>query len=273
MKERGELLGGKKGQVTIFIIIAIVIIVAGVLIYFFYPEVETTYTGLEENPKAYIQNCVEDVLEENVETLSRQGGSMFPRASLSYLGDRMRYLCYTSEYCVSCVNQQPLLKEHVEEELNLSISSKMQECFDSLRQDYESNGYEVTMGGSEKFDTKLLPNQIITAVNRTLTLKKGDSVREYDSFNIILDNNLYELVYLVRDIIEWEVYFGQAVIDSFKIYYPEFKFEMNKIEDGVIVYIITEKESGNKFQFASRSIAEAVGFPCPPRIPEEIIIS
>jgi len=44
---------GKRGQVTIFIIIAIIIIVLGVLIYLFYPQIQSWISPESKNPAAF----------------------------------------------------------------------------------------------------------------------------------------------------------------------------------------------------------------------------
>jgi flagellar basal body-associated protein FliL len=49
----------KSGQVTIFIIIAIIIVAAGLLIYSFYPQIKTSFGTQQQNPPSFIQSCIE----------------------------------------------------------------------------------------------------------------------------------------------------------------------------------------------------------------------
>ena len=251
----------KKGQVTIFVILAIVIVVAGGAIYYFYPEISSTSTSLEENPKVYIQNCVEGVLEENAEILGIQGGSFVPDSSFTYLGDSVEYLCYTNQYYETCVVQRTSLVSHIEEELKESLTQKVDECFSEMESSYRSRGYGVNLEKGN-FVVQLLPEKIILTSNSKLDLTKG-STQEYEFFDVVLDNNLYELASIARSMVAWEVEYGDLNPILYMNYYPHLKVEKMLQSDGTKIYIITDRDSGNKFQFASRSVVWPPGVPTP----------
>ena len=54
----------KRGQVTIFIIIAIVIIAAAILIYTLVPKASTGTTFDAKNPQGFIQSCLQKTIED-----------------------------------------------------------------------------------------------------------------------------------------------------------------------------------------------------------------
>jgi len=56
------------------------------------------------------------------------------------------------------------------------------------------------------------------------------------------------------------VTFGDAETTTYMNYYRDLKVEKKKKTDGTTVYIITDRNDGNKFQFASRSIAWPPGY-------------
>ncbi|MBI2044211.1 hypothetical protein HYT24_02500, partial [Candidatus Pacearchaeota archaeon] len=112
----------KRGQLTIFIIIAVVIIALGVMVYFFVPQVRTGLGVSTNNPVLYIQDCIKGKVETTVDELSVQGGSMNPQKYLLHKDQKIEYLCYTEEYYTTCVMQQPLLKAHVESEIKNEIT-------------------------------------------------------------------------------------------------------------------------------------------------------
>ncbi|MDP3966398.1 MAG: hypothetical protein Q8Q04_02615 [archaeon] len=249
MKEvRGE---SKKGQVTVFVIIALLIIVFGVLIYIFYPGLNSTVTGIEENPKLYLQDCVEDVLSENVETISSQGGSMEPDSSFIYNGVPIEYLCYSSDPYAPCTPQRALLVIHIEEEIKTSTKDKVSSCFDQMAVDYRGKGYDVNLNKGD-FDVTLAPNKIILTSATRFEITK-DSVQKYESFDVILDNNLFELASLARTIIIWEKNEGTA--DPFYImnWYPG-RFDIKKVSpDGgkTAIWTIEDLNTEDTFRFAS----------------------
>lgn len=248
----------KKGQVTIFIILAIVIVVLGVLIYMYYPQIKTTLGLGPKNPQSFIQLCIEEKIEESVEKLSLQGGSINPEHFILYDNEKIEYLCYTNEYYKTCVMQRPLLKAHIENEIKDEIKEEVKECFISLKESYQKKGYSVNMkeGGTS---VELLPKRIATTFDYSLTLTKGES-EKYESFRVVLNNNLYELVSIASSILNWEARYGDAETTIYMNYYHDLKVEKKKQSDGTTIYILTDRNNENKFQFASRSVVWPPGF-------------
>ena len=248
----------KRGQVTIFIIVAIAIVVLGILLYIFYPQIQTTLGFAEENPPEFIQNCIEEEIKNSVSKLSLQGGSLSPEHYIIYNSEKIEYLCYTSEYYKTCVMQQPMLKEHIESEIKDEIKNTVKECFNDLEESYRKKGYTVKLERGET-DVELFPEKIITTFDYPLTLTKGDS-KNYNSFRIVVDNNLYELVSVANSILNWEARYGDAETTVYMNYYHDLKVEKKKQSDGSTVYILTDRNTEDKFQFASRSVAWPPGY-------------
>lgn len=248
-----------KGQVTIFIILGIMIVIAGILVYVFYPGVRSETSFDPKNPSAVFQNCLEDKIKETAELISTQGGSVEPEHYVTYNEEKIEYLCYTGEYYVTCVVQQPMLESHIEKEIKEDIKDEADLCADELVQSYESRGYNVNLKKGD-FRVELLPKRISVVFNHTLTLSKETEER-YNSLEIAVNNNLYELVSIANSIIGWEAEFGDAEVTTYMNYYRDLKVEKFKQSDGTTIYIITDRNNGNKFQFASRSVAWPPGYP------------
>ena len=243
----------KRGQVTAFIILAVIIVVFGVAIYFFYPEIETTLGFEEQNPNIFIQNCLEDKIKSSIDELSIHGGSINPSFYFTYQNENLEYLCYTSEYYQTCVVQIPFLEKHIESEIKNNIKDDADACFEDLVQSYIQKGYSVDIKKGD-INVEVLPKRVVATINHSVTLTK-DSTENYKSFNVILNNNIYELIGIASSIIEWETIYGDAETTSYMNYYHDLKVEKKKQSDGTTVYILTDRNTQNKFQFASRSIA------------------
>jgi hypothetical protein len=243
----------KRGQVTVFIILALVIVVLGVLIYLFYPKISSTLGLSTQNPDAFIQECMEDTLTNVVTNLSSQGGSLEPQHYFVYQNQKLEYLCYTNEYYKTCIMQQPMLQAHIESEIKGAIEEKSKECFDSLKQSYEKKGYQFNMKNGET-KVELLPKMVLVTFGNSLTLTK-ENTENYNSFQVILNNNLYELVSITNSILNYEATYGDSETTFYMDYYPDLKVEKYKQSDGTTVYILTNRDTLDKFQFASRSVA------------------
>ncbi|MBU1252689.1 MAG: hypothetical protein KJ905_02860, partial [Nanoarchaeota archaeon] len=222
----------KKGQVTIFIIIAIVIVMAVVGYFFISPRIATTEssgTFNEENPQAFMQACLQEQLVETIQKISLQGGSVVPTNYILYQDNPVAYLCYTSEDYNTCVLQQPLLKQHVESEIENNLAGDVSDCFSSLEENYLKKNYEVSLTSGE-MNVELLPNRITLSMGHILTATKG-SAKRFDGFSIAANNNLYELVGIANSIVEWESNYGDSETTLYTSTYSKFMVEKNLGQD------------------------------------------
>src|SRR3989344_4401202 len=89
-----------KGQVTVYVIIALAIMVIGVLIYFFSPGARSLFGG-DITPSSFLKECISDEVHNGIELLSEQGGYANPEGFILYNGKKVKYLCYTAQYANS----------------------------------------------------------------------------------------------------------------------------------------------------------------------------
>jgi hypothetical protein len=248
----------KKGQVTIFIIIAIAIIAVAVLIYMFYPKLKSEFSSSSNNPYEMLQSCLQDDLTAAVNTLSLKGGSVRPEHYIVYNSENIEYLCYTSEFYKTCVMQQPMLKAHIEKEIELETEQNVKDCFKGIEEAFNKKGYSVNLkeGGTE---VELLPKRIVIRFNHTMILSKSET-ETYGKFSVVLNNNLYELISIANSILNFEARYGDAETTAYMNYYHDLKVEKKKQIEGSKIYILTDSNTGSKFQFASRSVAWPQGY-------------
>ncbi len=107
--------------------------------------------------------------------------------------------------------------------------------------------------GSGITNIELLPKRVVASFDYVLTVSKTQTDR-YDSFSVVLNNNLYELTSIANSIVEWEATVGEAYPTDYMTFYPDLKVEKNLRDDGTKIYVLTDKNARNKFQFASRSL-------------------
>jgi len=252
----------RKGQITIFVIIALVIIGFAILIYVFYPKI-SEFVGIGvSSPQAYLENCIEDKFDDTLETVSMQGGGLAPENYILYDGNKIEYLCYIDSYYETCVMQKPLVKNYVETEIEKGIANKVEECVSDLKNNYQKKGYSVSMseGG---FSVELLPERVVLNIDKEITLKKGEEVQSFGGnkkLNVIFNNNIYELTSIASSILNSEATYGDAETTIYMDLYHNLKVEKYKQSDGSTIYILTDSDKENKFQFASRSVAWPPGY-------------
>ncbi len=263
MNKRGNLpdcFSRKKGQVTLFIIIALLVVGASALFYFLSPELRTSTLDFDEtSPQAFMQTCLEDDLRDIVETVSLQGGSVEPEYYFTYNNIPIKYLCYTNEDGEWCKNQQQQLEQHIESEIKDEIEDKdyVNNCFIALVESYQERGYNTQLDpGVTIVDLK--PKRIIIEMNYILTVSEAETER-FEDFNITLNNNLYELVSIANSIIEREITEEKADPRNYMDLHEHIEVERILHSDGTNIYTILDENTGDKFQLASRSHIVAPG--------------
>jgi len=246
----------KRGQLTIFVIVAIVILTI-VLVTLFYPKIKTAISG-ELNPNAYLKSCIEPVIKPNLDLLSKQGGYLNPEGFLYYNNTRIKLLCYTPEFYKTCIVQQPMIKAHVEQELTKVVGDKARECMSNLKAEYESRGYSVQVGKGD-YSVEIVPESININFTTPITVTQ-DTTQTYKSFNAQIDSHMYDLLMIAQNIVEFESTLGDSETLLYMQYYPNLRIDKTKLSDGTKVYTLTDVVTKESFTFASRSLSWPPGY-------------
>ena len=238
----------KKAQVTLVVIIAIVIVAAIIFIALYKPGI--VIPPAITDPSSYIEKCSKDAASNAINLLSGQGGLIVPESYILYEGKRVSYLCYTTEYYKGCVNQQPLLKETVENEITERIKPEVQDCVNHVVSEYQGKGYSVS-AGSLNIETVLQPRKVLINVNVPLALTKAETVK-YEKFNSIIAHPLYNFVMLSQDIVNSEAMYGDFDQLTYMLIHND--MSINKFRTGTsTIYNLQDRKTGKQFTFAVKS--------------------
>ena len=245
----------KKAQVTIFIIIGIIIIVAGIVIFLLFrtPEDKSTITS----PERYVESCISDNLEEAMKIVLEKGGSTNPELKILNKGQEITYLCYNQGHYNPCINQRPMLIEHLEQEINNYLKPRVEECFSGLRDNFQDRGYQVTMGTTE-LKTTLETKRIRINTKKQITLSGRGQVLDFKDFETTKPTSLYELAEIAMEITNQEAEYCNFENLGFMIIYPEYDIRKENVE-GSLIYTITELETRESFKFATRGCVMPAG--------------
>ncbi|MBM3232371.1 hypothetical protein FJZ21_03285 [Candidatus Pacearchaeota archaeon] len=239
----------RSGQVTIFVILAL-IVVAVVIVIFAFPSANVFSS--EVNPSSYLRSCIEPEINIIKDILSDQGGYSTPDNYAMYQDLKLQYLCYTSQYYVPCSVQQPLLLKHMQDEVKKYIEPRAKQCFEDLKDQYESRGYEVSAGQSQ-ISVGIVPGNIIVEFIAPMTLRKED-VQTFDKFAIGVNSEWYDLINIATNIIQYESTFGDSETSLYISYYPDLIIEKTRRDDGSTIYKLSDVTTEERFAFATRSL-------------------
>jgi len=243
-----------RGQVTIFVIIAIVIF-AIILFYFFY--IGPNFVSISAKKPA-LEKCIGDELAIQISKLSLTAGVVNPKFTSMYLDENYTFVCYTNEYYKPCVVQQPFLKDGFETALETAMKPKIQACYDSAVNELRAQGNDITTG-TIKTNLTINPDGVSVVIEAPTIVSTEGASASFKKFNVNVYSDLYTVIMVANSILQYESSYGDSDVSSFMFYYPDLKVEKIRRDDSVKLYIITDKNN-IKYRFASRSYAWPPGY-------------
>lgn len=220
----------KKGQITIFIIIAI-LLVAGVATYFILrssliktplpAEIQPVYTSF--------LTCLEDNTEAGIEILQSQGGHIFlpefepgsqhmPFSSqLNFLGNPIPYWYYVSGNNIQ--REQIPTKEEMEEQLETFIEEKINICDFSS---YYEQGFEISLS-KPNAEATIRDKKIRVDIKTNLNIEKEDEKALIRTHKITVNSNLgslYDSAKKIYDEQQKNLFLEEYAIDTLRLYAP-----------------------------------------------------
>ena len=247
-----------KGQVSLFVIIAVVL-VAAVLLFFSFRLGIVPGVGQKagEDPHKFFSSCVEEDLQETLEIMGKRGGYVENPLNIEFqFSDekeptKISYLCYTRNNYVACINQEPLLIQHLKSEIEGNIGEIVRECFNDLTTSLEREGYVVEAEFSG-FDVLLNLGQVIIQTNSKLTLTKSGESSSIENFKVLYPSKFYDLAVVVQEIVHQEGRFCNFEHLGYMLIYPEFEIDKFRTSTLDIIYTVRHRKSEEMFRFAIR---------------------
>lgn len=266
MKKEGKVPEyGKMGQVTLFIIIGIILLVSIAAIVFVFREKILLQKPVAITLESTMEKCIKDSVQEAVEKIIPNGGFLQPEDYLFFNNTykRVAFLCYTEEYEELCTNNHPILIEEAEEEIKKDIKDKIESCFDSaeknIRKSYSYAGTALSL------DVEIVPSQVKVIARKNIIITKGHTTETFENFDAGINSALYKFISLSNQIINEEVSCDckkeTCNADLSRINQNNQEFEITKpvyTGRGEEVYVIKEISSDLKFNFAIRNCVRRV---------------
>jgi hypothetical protein len=254
----------RKGQVTIFIIVAVLLVAVIGLVFLIYNNRVSLEAGntQKESVEAY-EDCINNYVAEASELIFDNSG-FIELPELNYLivnsegyyrqedVGRIPYLCYTDLNYARCIPQAPLLIEHLESEILDYVEPHVDECFDFLEGNLEENNYDVESGVSRNFDVELREGVIRTSVDKSFTQSRAGEEEVFDEFSSRLASPLYGIARVVHEIVNEES--RECNSDYVEIMSRNTGIKIDKFVTGenIRIYSVEDMTSKGEWRFAIR---------------------
>ncbi len=185
----------KRGQVTLFIIIAIVIVAAGLAAYFIYQNYQRTQ--LEKTPEIsslnyYIKDSLDEKIINSFILAGLQGGYSYmpPDKSLSTNFEKIPYYYYDEELLIPSL-------EMIEEQISKKIEQKIEEINFSTFTDI------IISKGNPDVDVKIDEDKIFLIIVWPITVTLHDhTIRLDDEYNFQYSLRIKKLIEIAENLTE-----------------------------------------------------------------------
>ncbi len=251
LKKLSESSHYKRGQVTIFIIVGILIVVA-ILVFFLWGS--PTFTSKGTGIKGF-EGCVKDATITSIGRLEENAGFITPGFSYEYQGKNVTYLCYTDAYYKTCTVQVPFLKNVFRKNLENLLRDKITACYDASLDSLKNQGYGVS-SGTVSYNIRIEPGIVRININAPTSV---DS-KQFAKFEVKVNSPIYEMSMIATSILQSETKYGDSDVSAMMLYYPAYYVDKIKRGDGTTIYILKSKAFKDKLEFASRSLVFPAGY-------------
>ena len=256
MRERKN----KKGQMTLLIILAIVL-VGAIVIFFLLEQKSPKVGGGTFDSEQFIEVCVQDAIIEAADKMMIQGGFLEPKNFKVYNDTQIEYLCITNNYYVPCINQHPMLMNEMRGEIKEYISPRVKNCFEGMKKEVERKGGSVEMSPeSADIEVSLAPGIAIANIAREVIVTSRDgTMQRFEKFDVEASSPIYDLAGVAIDIANEEAkycYFEYAGYIFVEQSVDIRKFVMS---DSTKIYMIEDRESGKRFNIAIKGCVLPAG--------------
>lgn len=248
----------KRGQVTAFVILGIVIVALVLMLLYFKTNVFIFTPSQEDLNKVMsdvrkdIISCIGKVGEDPIRRIALQGGYLStPEGTYRLYDDTtISYLCYNMEETPICRNRMLRLSD-METQLDEAIDFALSTCIDvqSLK---KWGSFEINAPEKWEVKTTINPESVMVEVDYpvTLTSGKSEAVLSEDKFTKVFNYPLGELYKVSQNIVDTESTYGEFDQLGYMLaYHGMYRIEKNRPYPDKL-YIMNKQDSNYKFQFA-----------------------
>lgn len=249
----------KRGQMTIWIIVAIAIIVLAIIGFFVYNyglKYQIERPMQELNPNIFMGECLGEYIEPIVTIISKQGGYLAePSIFIPYNGSKVGYLCYTNEAYKVCYNQQPFLDKSIEQQIKdeLKKQEAVKRCLINFESRARGMNYQILRCNDPDFNISLFTDRIITNFNCNITLTKDDKIIRYTKVEAQYNHPLGEFIALAMQIVDKEITLGDFNLILGQFYNPNIEILRIKAEKTKI-YLLHKINTDKSFVFGVKNL-------------------
>lgn len=221
----------RKGQVTIFIILAVVI-VAAIIAYFLLRSTGTSSLSKEMQPVYnYYQSCLERHTEQGISLLGEQAGYIYVEeldfvsgssykpfsSQLDFFGQPVPYWMYVSGNNI-LAKQKPTLAS-MEKELETYLEDNLDNCD---FEDYYSQGYDISFSEG-KVNVQIKEDRVEVSIDSPFEIDLEEQTATVNEHDLSVNSKLGKFYSLATEVFNYEMselFLENYSLDVMRLYAP-----------------------------------------------------
>ncbi len=253
-------MNNKKGQVTVFVIVALLIVAVIFIVMLLNRGSVTSREQDFDNPDAYLSTCINERARIILDEMLSNGGLLSLENKILYNTKEVPYLCKNINNFEPCVNQYPLYVSQIEKEFDEAIQTDAEQCFSSLITELEERNYEISSNGDVKVEAKLKPEVVEISFENEISISKSGETKKFSKFDTFVFTKIQSIGFVVSEIISQEAKWCYFSNDGFMTLYPEYDIRVYLMEDSTKIYTVKNKKTNEEIEFATRGCAMPAGW-------------
>jgi hypothetical protein len=250
----------KRAQVTIWIILALMLVGAILLFLFLQRDLTVDVFRSSTEINSFIARCVEPSIQEARDIMLPRGGLLEKHNTVLFNFQEVEYLCANMGFYERCVNQHPLLIQEMEDELEDYLKPRVDICFNELREYIENGGESFTFSQDYDLEVSVVPENIIVDINRNsrYVTKQGEE-SDIEEYRAEFPSGAHGLATVALEIAAQEATYCYFESTGFSLYYPRYKISRHQLSNPVKIYEIKDTSTNEYMMIAIRSCAMPAG--------------
>jgi len=248
----------KKAQLTIFIIFGIILVATIVFLFLLYGPELNILRQKTSSPVEYLTICVEDAIKESEKNFFENGFLKGSTLNYKYKLQTIPFLCYSTEFYMPCVPQNPLFIEAIRKKMENFVSRELSRCVLTLKEDYEKRGY---LFGHSNFELSLAFNELefFYSAKMNINISKGGKAILVSTREGSIPSSLPKLLRTAETIVNYETSFCEFNHIAWQASNKDIRIERFRGGDQTKVYSLGHRNSEEKIKFAIRTCVMPAG--------------
>ncbi|PIN74243.1 hypothetical protein COV20_01350 [Candidatus Woesearchaeota archaeon CG10_big_fil_rev_8_21_14_0_10_45_16] len=235
----------KRGQVTVFVIVALLVLGLSALIFVLNERITPEIKPVDTAPvQQFVESCLQKTLSEGISFIAENGGyNHLPELSSSDAFHNAPYYVYLGE------DTSPTLQS-IQRQLADYITSQLPFCIQQFK------AFPYTISFSEiSTRVSILLGMVDADISFPITIEQGEQQATLDTFRVSQPSSLFEMYSASQEIVDYTLLFDNAICfdciddtaqkNNLQISVLEFKLDE-------LFYIIEDLDKELVYRFASK---------------------